>query len=621
MDEPVKVWVAFRTATGRVADAEIPLVPAEDRNAGDFAVRAAAAFDVTASRGRLELFRLAPREGAGKPTHAELDKASEVDKGVLVSNRDIFSAGAWFRLDVIDINTPQTGKSNPHARDTGARAWRETETPLRFRRPLVRRRRRPLSLTLSPPGSSSPPFGIAGGPVGAGAGSPPRGLRAHLVSFSDPPNSLMSPSTDSTRASLLKRPGFAFLGVPATLQASAGALDCGRVLARFVRTAVEGVRDLGEEKLFYLTATANMPAFANAVGQPGGKMDARSLYGDEGATTPLWHFPMDCFPELLVRSRGGEGNFRPCWNGELKSSGRTAIDQAVTYTVIDMVRVFFPNGCPRRFFSLPPVGYAVVGYPHVGYVLAMEWIGVLMVSVVSEPFVLGTDAHRMAVEGLEDVHYDPPTELGSTGDADWLAPPLGHPLADRISWRLVGGRFQKLLRYDARSPESFHMLARVYLRLQTLISAAKPPAVMTDARALFGLHEVMIEMEAVPDARDCKDAELESDELVVHHVSRAMAWLASKGILYTDIRGPNVLVSKTEGSLAFVKLVDYDDCLLCDRPIVTKDDFLGELRRYREGDYGRDLGVAGGAEQLLEGGLKALAAALDDAFKELPVDG
>ncbi len=56
----------------------------------------------------------------------------------------------WFRLDVIDASVPQAGKYNPHTRDAGARAWRETETPLRFRRPLVRRRRRPLSLTLPP---------------------------------------------------------------------------------------------------------------------------------------------------------------------------------------------------------------------------------------------------------------------------------------------------------------------------------------------------------------------------------------------------------------------------------------------------------------------------------------
>jgi hypothetical protein len=86
--------------------------------------------------------------------------------------------GTWFRLDIIETSVPQGGESNPHARDAGARAGRETETPLRFRRPLVRRRRRrPLSLTLPPLPLGLSPFVVAGGPVGAGAGSaaPPTG--------------------------------------------------------------------------------------------------------------------------------------------------------------------------------------------------------------------------------------------------------------------------------------------------------------------------------------------------------------------------------------------------------------------------------------------------------------
>jgi hypothetical protein len=85
------------------------------------------------------------------------------------------------------VAAPQGGKSNPHTRDAGARAWRATETPLRFRRPLVRRRRRPLSLTLSPLPLVAPPFGIAGGPVGAGAGAGGGGSGASNVSVAASP--------------------------------------------------------------------------------------------------------------------------------------------------------------------------------------------------------------------------------------------------------------------------------------------------------------------------------------------------------------------------------------------------------------------------------------------------
>jgi hypothetical protein len=69
------------------------------------------------------------------------------------------------------VVAPQTGKSNPHARDAGARAWRETETPPRFRRPLVRRRCRSHEPPRPPCLFVSPRFGIAGGPVGAGGGA------------------------------------------------------------------------------------------------------------------------------------------------------------------------------------------------------------------------------------------------------------------------------------------------------------------------------------------------------------------------------------------------------------------------------------------------------------------
>jgi hypothetical protein len=165
----VEIWLARRTASGEVITMPLLVEPA-DRHAAGIARKAATAWAMTAAPGLLQLFRLAPREGTGEPTPDELSKATRVDNTIVASNRDVFSEGAWFRLDVIDMNTPQGGKSNPHARDAGARAWREMETPLRFRPPLARRRRRPLPLTRPPLRLRRPPFGVAGGSIGAGAG-------------------------------------------------------------------------------------------------------------------------------------------------------------------------------------------------------------------------------------------------------------------------------------------------------------------------------------------------------------------------------------------------------------------------------------------------------------------
>ena len=75
---------------------------------------------------------------AGKlPTPAEFDaaEAEVLSNAADLPDDDYVKPGTWFRLDVIDASVPQTGESNPHARDAGARAWRETETPLRFRAP------------------------------------------------------------------------------------------------------------------------------------------------------------------------------------------------------------------------------------------------------------------------------------------------------------------------------------------------------------------------------------------------------------------------------------------------------------------------------------------------------
>jgi hypothetical protein len=48
--------------------------------------------------------------------------------------------------------------------------------------------------------------------------------------------------------------------------------------------------------------------------------------------------------------------------------GATWLEQAVYYTVMDMVRVFFPareDGAapgPRHFFARPPLGFAIVAF-------------------------------------------------------------------------------------------------------------------------------------------------------------------------------------------------------------------------------------------------------------------
>jgi len=70
-------------------------------------------------------------------------------------------------------------------------------------------------------------------------------------------------------------------------------------------------------------------------------------------------------------------------------------DQLVTYVTLGIVGSMFvavPEG-RRRFFTRPPVGYGLAALAHVGYVVAVEWVGRLFVSVVSQPFFLGSPEH------------------------------------------------------------------------------------------------------------------------------------------------------------------------------------------------------------------------------------
>jgi len=111
-------------------------------------------------------------------------------------------------------------------------------------------------------------------------------------------------------------------------------------------------------------------------------------------------------PELLTSSR----NFHPGFNGEVKSAisrgepSPNMFDELLTYVFLGTAASLFgdvPAG-HRRFFSYPPVGFGLAAFPHVGYLVAVEWIGRLFVSVVSRPFFLGSPEHEAAIAALPD---------------------------------------------------------------------------------------------------------------------------------------------------------------------------------------------------------------------------
>jgi hypothetical protein len=331
-------------------------------------------------------------------------------------------------------------------------------------------------------------------------------------------------------------------------------------------------RALAQEANFYGRVTKHIPVFAETIGGFSGSMDASVLFTCQSLKTRSWSFSRNCLPELHVRGKVTASHaFRPAFNGEVKSVGITWLEQAVYYTAMDMVRIFFPASedgaaCgPRRFFSRPPLGFALVTFPHVGYIVALEWIGVLFVSPVSAPFFVDSSEHAAAIGSLPDVTYEDPMTLDE--QLEWHTWSAGLPRLEAVSWAVSRGRFYKLVCADARPPARFRELYDSYKLLEGLESDAKnaPPAlepVALGIRLLFGAHEVLIDMAALDGARNATDDEVTTAGGILNAAAAAVAWLATRGLLYIDLRGPNVLIAGDK-----VWLVDYDDCCVLDAPV------------------------------------------------------
>ena len=372
-----------------------------------------------------------------------------------------------------------------------------------------------------------------------------------------------------------------FLCAPATLPFDASVAAAFRKLLERVGG---DTRELMKEKAMYVSASSLLPAFARREVRGVGIVSAQALFTAGGLCSGAWRFSPACQPELHVCADTSPTlPYRPGFNGEVKSAGDgLALEQAAYYTAMDMTRVFFPavdatTPCPRRYFTSPPLGFAIVGFPYVAYLVALEWIGKLLVSPLSQPFILESEQHAAAVAGLPDVRYQEPVELGKAAAAEPWQHPAEHPSRlGRVSWRVDGGLFRKLVRGDARTAAQFARMARAYTALaercfhpvgSAASGAQQRPAALdglTGLRLLYGAHEVLVEMRALR-GRPCSDAEVTSSSSsssssgqgVLQGVADALAWLAVRGVVYTDLRGPNVLL---EGALP--QLVDFDDCVV-----------------------------------------------------------
>jgi hypothetical protein len=197
---------------------------------------------------------------------------------------------------------------------------------------------------------------------------------------------------------------------------------------------------------------------------------------------------------------------------------------------------------------------------------------------VSQPFFLGSPEHEAAIAALPDYDYEHSCEdIAFAG-----IPVLTWPSADgttRVIWRAEGAEgddFFKVIRWDSYDADHFKHMLQVYTALSAAWDAcasdAVPPSLLR-ARMLFGAAEVCVKMPWV-EGRDAEVADLAVGGCAVEPVARAIVWLAQHGLLYVDLRLPNVRIAAHDR----VFLVDYDDMALCE-PLTSAEDLITALLR------------------------------------------
>ena len=322
------------------------------------------------------------------------------------------------------------------------------------------------------------------------------------------------------------------------------------------------------ESVFYSLATASVPAWLrDEKRSPSASAGAAKLYGPAASVVmPGVRLPWDCQPELFTPAVPG----LPPFNGELKSV-EEPFSAVVMYILFGLARAFFSDSGvhARRFYARPPVGYGIVAYPHCGYLVGVEWIGKLFVHVLSQPFFLGSDEHAAAVAALQPFDYAEYVDVGG-GDApedEWAQhPQVGPPV---VVWstrpQQPGGFFRKIVqatafdtlgdRHRGYMLRALHATYAAYARaIDSAPPQQQPPPALLRARLLHGAFAVMVEMPFVA-GRHATMEELLQPGLVQNAVLCAIAWLARHGLLYIDLRPPNVLV---DDASARCWLVDYD---------------------------------------------------------------
>jgi len=337
--------------------------------------------------------------------------------------------------------------------------------------------------------------------------------------------------------------------------------------------------DLLKESTFYELVGDTRPAWVTLLGKRTRLSDGMLADILFGASTSIPSFrpvawPGNCIPELLTRSARRHAGF----NAEVKSVSSAHVwNELVTYVTLSTVDALFRCSSDARYYANPPVGYGVVSFPHCGYIMAVEWIGKLFVTPYSQPFFIGSNEHKAAVAGLPDVDFNEFIDVHME-NIEW------HRLSNRsVCWtgastvlmaendKHVANQFVKLMTCESFDhlfePAGFlRRLYKTYKMYGTVWDAeavGEVPRALLRARLWCGVFAVAVTMDFI-DGVEATEKQLQAstsnDEKGARAIATAVVWLARRGLIYYDLREPNILVD-SDGCW---RLIDYDDMVVVD---------------------------------------------------------
>lgn len=259
----------------------------------------------------------------------------------------------------------------------------------------------------------------------------------------------------------------------------------------------------------------------------------------------------------------------------------------MTYTLLAMLGSFFTDVPKGRmcFFRVPPAGYGLSCVGYLAHIVVIEWIGLLFVSPIFQPFVMGSPEHRAVIDQLPLRDYkDDIVELSTDhpfysyqrtggGHVAWSTSHVPVWFGSGLSSTAPScRRFTKIISSSAYGKEYFLRAHRAYSALSTVRAAAGAdvPETIVEAELLYGPAHIAVLMPFIA-GREATDSELRmATGDIVRVVAAAIVWLARKGLLYDDLRGPNIRVGVDDR----IYLLDYDDIYVVSTPPTTYDEHV-----------------------------------------------